>query len=152
VSVPDAGALWGRARVVVTVDIAVRPERVWRALTDPAEVEAWDGVTAVSVPAGYPAPGQHARWASRTGPVRMALHDRVRVVEAPRCFASTIDVGFVHVEETYRLDPQRPGTRLVSDNVVSSRLPGLGWLAAALARRNVAESMTRLASFCEASP
>ena len=151
-SVADAGARSERRRVVVTVDIAVPPERVWRALTDPAEVHAWDGVTAVSVPAGYPAPGQHARWESRTGPVRMALHDRVRVVDAPTRFASTIDVAFVHVEEEYRLDQQDLGTRLVSDNLVSSRLPGLGWLAVVLTRRNVSASMTRLASFCEASP
>ena len=151
-SVPDEPRRSRRGRVVVTVDIAVRPERVWRALTEPAEVEAWDGVTAVSVPAGYPAPGQHARWESRAGPLRMALHDRVRVADAPTRFASTIDVGFVHVEEEYRLDPQLPRTRLVSDNLVSSRVPGLGWLAVVLTRRNVAASMTRLASFCEASP
>ena len=142
--------LMGR-RVVVTVEVAVRPERVWRALTHPNEVEAWDGVTSLSVPAGYPVPGQHARWEIRTGPLRLTLHDRVRVVDPPACLASTIDVGFVHVDEEYRLDPYGTGTRLVSDNVVSSRVPGLGWLAVALTRRNVATSITRLASFCESS-
>jgi uncharacterized protein YndB with AHSA1/START domain len=143
--------------VVVTVDVAAPVGRVWRALTDPSEVERWDGVRAVAVPDGYPAPGQHARWSTGAGPLRLTLHDRVRVVEANVRLASTIDVGFVHVEEEYRLRPSGSGTHLVSDNAVSARSArrggalGLGRVAALLTRRNVTASMARLRAFCEAS-
>jgi len=143
---------------VVTVVVAAPVARVWRALTDPSEVQRWDGVRAVAIPAGYPAPGQHARWSTVAGPFRLTLHDRVRVVVPPARLASTIDVGFVHVEEEYRLSPSGSGTLLVSDNAVSARsapwgaILGLGPLAALLTARNVGASMARLRAFCESSP
>jgi carbon monoxide dehydrogenase subunit G len=143
--------------VVVTVVVAAPVARVWRALTDPSEVERWDGVRAVAVPEGYPAPGQYARWSTSAGPLHLTLHDRVRVVEPTERFASTIDVGFVHVEEEYRLRPSGLGTLLVSDNAVSARpvgsagVLGIGRLAAWLTGRNVGASMARLKAFCEQS-
>ncbi len=136
-------------RVIVTIVIAAPPDRVWRALTVPAEVEAWDGVTPCDVPAGYPAPGHHARWFSRMGPVRLVLHDRIGVVDPASRFSSTIAVGFVRVEEEYRLAPQGQGCVLVSENEVRSTVPGLGWLAVRLTKANVELSMTRLKEFCE---
>jgi hypothetical protein len=63
--------------------------------------------------------------------------------------ASSIDVGFVHVDEEYRLGPSPPGTTLVSENAVRSRIPGLGWLAVHLTQANVEASMGRLKVFCE---
>lgn len=136
-------------RVIVTTQVAAPPERVWRALTIPAEVERWDGVSPYDVPEGYPAVGQHARWLSTSGPLRLVLHDRILVVDPTTRFASSIDVGFVHVEEEYRLDASGQGTELVSDNEVRSRIPGLGWLAERLTKANVAMSMDRLKAFCE---
>jgi uncharacterized protein YndB with AHSA1/START domain len=136
-------------KVVVTTEIAASPERVWRALTVPAEVERWDGVTARDVPEGYPAVGQHARWSTRSGPLRLVLHDRIRLVEPSTRFASSIDVGFVHVEEEYRLGLRGQGVELVVDNDVRSRIPGLGWLAERLTKANVETSIERLKAFCE---
>jgi hypothetical protein len=104
---------------------------------------------ASDVPEGYPAVGQHARWSTKAGPVRLTLHDRIRVVDLTTRFASSIDVGFVHVEEEYRLEPSGEGSELVSDNRVRSRVPGLGWLALRLAKANVEASMQRLKAFCE---
>ncbi|HEX4981704.1 MAG TPA: hypothetical protein VFV63_08400, partial [Ilumatobacteraceae bacterium] len=63
-------------------------------------------------------------------------------------FAAAIDVGFVHVEEEYRLTPVDGGTELVVDDTVSSRLPGLGRLALRLTRANVVASMARLGEHC----
>ncbi|HEX5613847.1 MAG TPA: SRPBCC family protein, partial [Acidimicrobiia bacterium] len=81
---------------------------------------------------------------------RLVLHDRISVVDPPVRFAARIDVGFVHVEEEYRLAPTPDGgTELVTDDDVSSRVPGLGWLAVALTKRNVATSMARLRAHCE---
>jgi uncharacterized protein YndB with AHSA1/START domain len=137
-------------RVVVTTEIAAPIERVWRALTVPEEVSAWDHVAALDVPSDYPRAGQHARWRSRIGPVPLTLHDRIRAVEPPRRMAASIDVGFVHIEEEYRLSvADGGGTLLVSDNEVRARLPGLGRLAARTARRGIAASMARLKTFCE---
>jgi uncharacterized protein YndB with AHSA1/START domain len=136
--------------VVVTTDIAAPVERVWRALTDPAEVTAWDGVEPLDVAGDYPVVGQHARWRSALGPLRLTLHDRITAVEPLERFAARIDVAFVHVEEEYRLARAGGGTRLVTDDDVSSRVPGLGWLAVRLTRANVTRSMARLRAHCEA--
>lgn len=136
-------------QVAVTISIARPPQRVWRALCEPAEVVRWDGVTQLWVPEGYPAAGQYARWSSAIGPWRLTLHDRVQAVEPPRRLRSTIDIGFVHVEEEYRLTPSDAGTLLVSDNAVSSRRRGLRWLAVALTRQNIRASLGRLKAFCE---
>jgi uncharacterized protein YndB with AHSA1/START domain len=137
-------------RVLVEVRTTASPERVWRALTDPAEVSAWDGVEPLTVPAGYPLSGQHARWRTRVGPIPLVLHDRVTTVEPGRRLASVIDVGYVHLEEEYRLVPAGGGTVLVSDNGVRARVPGLGHLAAWTARRAIEASMVRLRRHCEA--
>jgi uncharacterized protein YndB with AHSA1/START domain len=137
-------------RVCVTTEIAAAPARVWRALTVPDEVSAWDGVVPVDVPAGYPRAGQHARWRSPVGPLRLTLHDRVRTVDSGRRLAAGIDVGFVHVDEEYRLTPgPGGGTTLVTDDEARSKVPGLDWLAGRLTRANVVASMARLKAFCE---
>jgi len=137
-------------RVVVSVSVPAPPARLWRALTVPGEVAAWDGVGIVAVPDGYPAPGQHARWRTRIGPWGVTLHDRVQVVEEQRRLASVIDVAFVHVEEEYQLVATGDATVVVSGNLVSSTVPGLGPLARHLTRRAVSRSMRRLAAHCGA--
>jgi uncharacterized protein YndB with AHSA1/START domain len=135
--------------VIVTVEIAAPVDRVWRALTVPSEVTRWDGVTPSDVPEGYPAVGHHARWRTRVGPVRLTLHDRIGAVDPMTRLASSIDVGFVHVDEEYRLEPSPGGTTLVSHNEVRSRIPGLGGLVVRLAQDDVEASMGRLKVFCE---
>jgi uncharacterized protein YndB with AHSA1/START domain len=130
--------------------IAAPVDRVWRALTVPDEVTIWDGVVPLDVPVDYPKVGQHARWQSAFGPLRLTLHDRIRVVEKTRCMAAAIDLAFVHVDEEYRLSPMADGgTMLVTDDEVCSRVPGLSWLAVRLTRANVVSSMARLKDFCE---
>lgn len=139
------------SHVRVVVQIGAPAARVWRALTDPAEVAAWDGVVPSGVPAGYPVAGQHARWGTKVGFMRLTLHDRIRAVDVERRLASTIDVGIVHLEECYTLDAVPTGTSLTSDNEVRSRLPGFGWLAARHTEATVRSSMARLVAHCERS-
>lgn len=137
-------------RVCVTTEIAAPTERVWRALTVPDEVAAWDGVVPLDVAADYPQPGQHARWRSALGPLRLTLHDRIRAIEPERRMAAEIDVAFVHVDEEYRLlVDEVGGSRLITDDDVRSHIPGLGWLAVRLTRANVVASMARLKEYCE---
>ena len=134
--------------VVARAEIEASRRRVWQALTDPAEVCRWTGLEAADVPGGYPAPGQHARWGLRFGPVTLTLHDRVVAVEPPARLAADLAVAFVRVGEEYRLDEGPAGTVLVSRNVVRSTVPGLGPLARALVARDVRSSLASLATFC----
>ena len=136
----------------MSTQIAAPVEKVWNALTVPDEVAVWDGVSALDVPADYPQVGHHALWRSAFGPLRLTLHDRILVVEERRRMAATIDIGFIHVDEEYRLDPRSEGgTMLVTDDEVRSRVPGLTWVAVRLTRANVVSSMERLKEFCERS-
>ena len=136
--------------VVVAVDVDAPIERVWHALCDPAEVQAWDGARPLAVPPGYPHVGQHARWRSAIGPVPVTLHDRVVAVEPPVRLAARITYGFVDLDEEYRLEPDGARTRLTSHNVVRSRPPGLGCVASAITARAVRGALDRLARHCEA--
>jgi uncharacterized protein YndB with AHSA1/START domain len=137
-------------RVCVTTDIAAPIDRVWRALTIPDEVRVWDGVEPLDVPTDYPQAGQHARWRSALGPVRLTLHDRIVAIDDELRFAASVDVMFVHVDEEYRLAPTaQGGTTLITDDDVRSHIPGLNWLAVQLTRSNVQASMARLKAFCE---
>jgi uncharacterized protein YndB with AHSA1/START domain len=155
-------------RVCLTTDIAAPIDRVWRALTIPDEVRVWDGVDPLDVPIHYPQAGQHARWRSAFGPLRLTLHDRIREIDDGLRMAATIDIAFVHVDEEYRLAPTANGgttlttddsvrshvpggTTLTTDDSVRSHVPGLNWLALRLTRANVRESMARLKAFCEAA-
>jgi uncharacterized protein YndB with AHSA1/START domain len=135
-------------RVNVRVEIDAPIERVWRALCDPAEVQAWDGAKPIDVPAGYPQPGQHARWRVAVGPIGVVLHDRVSAVDAPQRLAARITYAFVDIDEEYRLATHGGTTTVTSDNDVRSRPPGFGRLAAALTRRSVQSALERLAQHC----
>lgn len=136
--------------VVVEVVIGAPRQRVWRALTDPAEVCRWTGLEMADVPGGYPTPGQHARWGLRVGPVTLTLHDRVVGVDPPARLAADLAIALVRVAEEYQLDAGPGGTVLVSRNVVRSTIPGLGRLARALVARDVRSSLASLAAFCQA--
>ena len=59
---------------------------MWRALTDPEELLAWDDrrLAPIDPPNGYPREGSPARWRYRLGPVQLVLHDRPRRVAPPR--------------------------------------------------------------------
>jgi uncharacterized protein YndB with AHSA1/START domain len=135
-------------RVVVRARIDAPIERVWQALCVPAEVQAWDGAQPVDVPPDYPQPGQHARWRTAIGPLPVTLHDRVVAVDAPVRLAARITYGFVDLDEEYRLEAVDGGTLLTSENVVRSRPPGFGRLAAAATRGAVQGALDRLAGHC----
>jgi hypothetical protein len=137
------------ARVKVTTEIRCRKDRVWEALTRPDQVREWDGAVPLAIPEGYPAPGQLALWRTRIGPLHTILKDRIEIVEERTRLRSVIDVAFLHLQEEYRLEVVGEFTTLVSDNQVSSRLPGFGWLASRVAHATVERSMGGLKDFCE---
>ena len=110
-----------------SVEIAAPPERVWRALCDPAEVVRWDtGVAeALDAPADYPQPGQHVRWRYTNGPFRL-LHDRPKEVVANQKLRSLLAVGPLRFDETYTLEARDGGTLLTAAMLVWVPVPLLG--------------------------
>lgn len=111
----------------VSIDVAVPPLRVWRALCDPAEVVQWDsGVErALDAPADYPRPGQHVRWRFRTGLFR-TLHDRPQEVVPERMLRALLALGPFRFDETYTLEAGGAGCRLAATMHVTSVIPLVG--------------------------
>lgn len=145
-------------------DIEAPPARVWRALTEPAEVVQWDvPVTeALDAPADYPRPGQHVRWRCSNGPFRI-LHDRPQEVVPERTLRTHISVAGCWLDETYMLEPRGgsaglttgAGCRLSWAMRVRAPVPPLGWLIERLylgpaSRRTVQASFAALKKHCEA--
>ena len=58
----------------MSVVIDADRERVWRALTMPSELIAWDEriLSPIDEPGQYPFAGQHVRWRYRLGSVQVA--------------------------------------------------------------------------------
>ena len=140
-----------------TIDIAARPERVWRALVRPAEVVRWDaGVTEpLDAPSDYPRAGQHVRWRYRFGPLPLILHDRPTQVEPLATLRSSIRLGPFDFDETYTLRAQgAESTQLTAALSLSSPVPVLGpllvWtLGRPLTRSTVRGSLVALKAHCE---
>ncbi len=122
--------------------------RVWRALTDPAEVVGWDAsvIAPMDVPPDYPKPGQHVRWRSRLNDLPIILHDRPIEVSRHERLRSHISHGLFRFDETYTLmdDSLDPGrTRLMMKIVASNEIPVVG---GSLDRFAVREYATQLVS------
>jgi hypothetical protein len=130
-----------------TVIRADRP-RVWRALTDPAQVVGWDGSVSapIDVPPDYPKPGQHVRWRARLSGLPIILHDHPIEVFVNERLRSSIAMGLFRFDETYSLmdDPLEAGrTRLMMKIVASNEIPVVG---GSLDRFAVRQQATELVS------
>jgi hypothetical protein len=140
-----------------SVEIAVHPQRVWQALTNPNEVICWDTgiIEALDAPPDYPSAGQHVRWRYRFGPLRLVLHDRPTLVETASTLASSIRLGPFEFEETYKLRRIAASvTELTAELSLTSRIPLLGSLIESvagqpLARATVRTSLTAIKHHCE---
>lgn len=139
----------------VSVVIAAAPERVWRALCDPAEVVQWDSgvVEALDAPPDYPRRGQHVRWRYANGPFRV-LHDRPLDVVPNHRLRSALAVGPVKFDETYTLDARDGGVLLTAAMLVQAPVPLLGSLlertwAGPAAKSAVTQSLAAIKKHCE---
>ena len=106
-------------RIEKTIELNAPVERVWRALTDPAEFGAWFGVN-VETPF---TPGEPARGhITNPGYEHLVWEVRIRSMERPRLFSFTwhpyaVDPEVDYSGETptlveFRLEPKPSGTRL----------------------------------------
>jgi uncharacterized protein YndB with AHSA1/START domain len=109
-----------QSRIDRTIEIDAPPERVWEALTDPAELSAWFQVTIE----GTLAPDQDL-WMTSVHPQYPGQRFRVRIVEMtpPRRFVwrwhpGEVDPTVDYAREpqttvTFTLEPSGRGTRLL---------------------------------------
>ena len=121
-------------RIERMIELAAPPDRVWKALTTPAEIAVWFRV-AID---GQLAPGSEV-WMTVAGPKHGGKRFRVKVVEMepPRRFAwewhpGAIDPSVDYSREprtrvTFTLEPTAAGTRLT--------LSETGFTEVSLARR-----------------
>jgi uncharacterized protein YndB with AHSA1/START domain len=140
-----------------TIEIDATRQRVWRALSTPAEVVRWDAgvIEPLDAPHDYPRAGQHVRWRYRLGPVPLILHDRPTRVDPASVLRSSIRLGLFDFDETYTLrDQGSAGTRLTAELSLASTIPVLGSLlervlGQPLARSTVRTSLTAIKRHCE---
>jgi hypothetical protein len=136
--------------------------RVWRALTDPAEIVRWDErAEGLLEPASRAlAPGRVLRWRYRLGGVPLVFREEILEVVPEEKVRSAVRLGLFRFEQTFSLavDPAdagrtRLGLRLASSNAV----PVVGGLLDRFAvRRQAAEladaRLRALQKWCETHP
>ena len=144
--------------VVIEADRA----RVWRALTEPAEVVAWDDRVLASVgdERSYPFAGQQVKWRYRLGGVPVVLHERPEEVVEQERLTSTLKVGSLRLEQTYTLTPESlkpPRTRLGMKLVTTSSVPVVGDVVdrfdvRRMAAERIDHNLRAVQQWCQTSP
>lgn len=155
----------GTSRSVIAIAMSTvihaTRERVWRALSEPAELIRWDErILALEQPApDYPHGDQTTRWRYRLGSVPVGLEDRpVEVVPGKR-LRHAMAIGAFRFEETYTLseegeDHTRLSLRLAAP---SNPVPVVGGAldrfdVRQLAAEIVDENLRSIQTWCESTP
>jgi uncharacterized protein YndB with AHSA1/START domain len=136
--------------------------RVWRALTEAAEVVRWDErVIALEDPASeYPRVGQSVRWRYRLGSIPVVLHEQPIEVVPDSKLRSTVLLGLFRFDETFQLTTE-PGdgerTRLMLKLVASNSVPVVGGALDRFAVRRLAAEfidakLRAVQKWCETPP
>ena len=146
----------------MSVVIDTDRERVWRALTEPSEVMAWDQRALASVANSCDAPtdGNQLRWRIRMAGVPVVLHERPLEVLRPDRLSSKLKVGSLSFEQTYTLTTESldpPRTRLGMKLVTASSVPILGDVVdrfgvRKLAAERIDHTLRAVQNWCEANP
>jgi uncharacterized protein YndB with AHSA1/START domain len=148
--------------IAMSTRISATPARVWRALTSPSELVAWDTriLAPVEIPDRYPFSGQHMRWRYRIGGVQVVMHDRPLEVSSPERLRRTLQIGSLRYEQTFQLtaasdDDARTllGVKLVASNSV----PVIGDVldrfdVRRFTTEHVDETLRAIQNWCESNP
>jgi uncharacterized protein YndB with AHSA1/START domain len=141
--------------------------RVWRALTEPGELVAWDErlLAPVESPSEYPVSGQLVRWRCRLGSVQLVMHERHQAVVPGKRLRSIVSMGSMRFDQTYTLLPDRdPGgngspqrTRLGLKIIASNSIPVIGAIIDRFEVRRIAAeridtSLRSISQWCEKTP
>ncbi len=115
----------------MSVVIDADPKRVWRALTVPSELIAWNEqvLSSIDDPGDYPFAGQHVRWQYRLGSVQVVLHEQPLEIVRLERLCSALTTGSMRFEQTYTLtreSSEPPRTRLGMKLVTKSSVPVIG--------------------------
>ena len=142
--------------------IGAERARVWRALTEAAEVVRWDErVLELVEPAGeYPQVGRKVRWRYQLGAIPVVLHECPLEVIPDARLRSSIALGLFRFDETFQLAPE-PGadgrTRLSLKVVAGNSIPVVGGVLDRFAVRRLANEfidakLRALQKWCETPP
>ena len=122
--------------IVMSATISAHPHRVWRALTEPSELAAWDEriLDPIDIDSSYPFSGQHVRWRYRLGGVQVVMHDRPKEIVPYKRLQSSLQMGSLRYEQTYTLASHDvvdrrdapPKTHLGMKLVASNSVPLIG--------------------------
>jgi uncharacterized protein YndB with AHSA1/START domain len=140
--------------------IEAEPRCVWRALTDPDELCAWDEnlLAPVDPPEGYPCVDAPQRWRYLLRGIQVLMHERPLEVAPGRRLRSSLALGGMKLEQTYTLTPEAESRTRVSVGIVASNsIPVLGGTIDRFEVRQLvaerADSQLRaLQKWCEARP
>lgn len=134
-------------------------ERVWRALTDPTEVVAWDPrmLAPIDDPTPLPLANCPMRWRYQLGPVQTVLCERAQEIVPPERLCFERRVGSMRFEQSFRLAEEagdRPRTRLAMKVVAGNRVPVLGDVVDRFAVRRMAtlhvdDTLRSIRQWCE---
>lgn len=144
--------------------IAASPERVWRALTEPSELLAWNEnmIAPIDSPEDYPTAGRPMRWRYRLGGVQLVLHEQPREVVPLRRLHSSMSLSSLRYDQTFSLaaeaaapDTNRSRTQLGIKVTAANSVPVLGAIIDRFEMRRLAvaragEIMHSLQRWCEA--
>ena len=132
------------------------PDRVWKALTNPAEIAAWDArmLAPVDPSNDYPFSGG-VRWRYQLGGVQLVMHDRPLEVVPGARLKRTIRLGTLRYDQTLSLSPVRdqPGQTNLGIKIVSPNwIPLVGdavdrFSARELATRHIDETLGQIQAF-----
>jgi uncharacterized protein YndB with AHSA1/START domain len=140
--------------------IGAERTRVWRALTEAAEVVRWDEhVLALVEPADeYPQVGREVHWRYQLGAIPVVLHECPLEVIPDARLRSSIALGLFRFDETFQLAPE-PGarTRLSLKLVASNSIPVVGGVLDRFAVRRLASGfidgkLRAVQKWCESPP
>lgn len=146
--------------IAMSTVIGAPRERVWDALTVPAEIARWDPrvLAILESPPGPLREGEVMRCRYRLGAVPIDLSARVLGAAPGARLDSAVEVGLFHFRETYLLvDESRTQTRLSLRLAAPNAMPVVGGLidrfdVRKMASERVDERLSALRDWCEQPP
>lgn len=131
--------------VALSATVGAAHERVWNALIDPAQRQAWDERILGEVLSsdarahagsrrrqahGRPVPLRETRWRFKLGDVPLVMHDRILAADRGDRLVSRISIGSMQFDQTLTLhvedDETGPRTRLGMKLVGSNSIAVIG--------------------------
>jgi len=148
--------------VAMSTTVSADRGRVWRALTEPAELIRWDEslVTLLFNSDDRPQPGRSTRWRYRLGATTIDMRNELLEVIPGEFLRSATAIGLFRFGESYSLSTEvgdTDRTRLHHKLVAENSLPVVGGLLDRFAIRRIAAGIidTKLRSlqkWCENQP